>query len=54
MKGIIFANAKLKEVGVKMKRMDMTGLIEMLRNTQRSTGRLERRRRVESLTNLLN
>jgi|GEM_PF-6803925 len=28
MKGIIFANAKLKEVGAKMKRIDMTGLIE--------------------------
>ncbi len=42
--GIIFANAKLKEVGAKMKRIDMTGLIEKY---QRSTGRLERRRRVE-------
>ncbi|MDD3460815.1 MAG: hypothetical protein PHW28_05920 [Mesotoga sp.] len=52
MKGIIFANAKLKEVGAKMKRIDMTGLIEKYSKKYRKTGKKEKSRILDEFTEL--
>ncbi|PNS40152.1 hypothetical protein RJ60_06845 [Mesotoga sp. B105.6.4] len=52
MKGIIFANAKLKEVGAKMKRIDMTGLIEKYSEKYRKAGKKEKSRILDEFTEL--
>jgi len=52
MKGIIFANAKLKEVGAKMKRIDMTGLIEKYSKKYRKAGKKEKSRILDEFTEL--
>ena len=52
MKGIIFANAKLKEVGAKMKRIDMTGLIEKYSEKYRKAGKKEKSRILDEFIEL--
>jgi hypothetical protein len=52
MKGIIFANAKLKEVWVKMKRIDMTGLIEKHSEKYRKAGKKEKSRILDEFIEL--
>ncbi len=52
MKGIIFANAKLKEVGAKMKRINMTGLIEKYSEKYRKAGKKEKSRILDEFIEL--